>query len=123
MCPGGYVIGAASATGQLVTNGMSFFQRDSGVANSALVVTVTPTDWDQETLGGISMQEELEEKGLYHGWRRLSGSSPVSKGFSSSKGPRTPWQRLLATYKPGVTPANLWELLAPGTGRGDRPEA
>ena len=76
MCPGGYVIGAASAAGQLVTNGMSFFKRDSGVANSALVVTVTPDDWKHENLGGIRLQEELEKKAFRHGGRRLSSSRP-----------------------------------------------
>ncbi|MDI9467424.1 MAG: FAD-binding protein, partial [Bacillota bacterium] len=39
MCPGGFVVATASEPGQVVTNGMSYYARDSGVGNSALVVT------------------------------------------------------------------------------------
>ena len=45
MCPGGVVVGAAaSEEGGVVTNGMSLYRRDSGIANSALVVNVTADD-------------------------------------------------------------------------------
>lgn len=44
MCPGGMVVAAASEAGGVVVNGMSMYQRDSGIANSALVVNVGPQD-------------------------------------------------------------------------------
>jgi uncharacterized FAD-dependent dehydrogenase len=60
MCPGGRVVAAASEPGRLVTNGMSDFQRDSGVANSALLVQVSPTDFGSGVLDGIAFQRRYE---------------------------------------------------------------
>jgi uncharacterized protein len=45
MCPGGYVVNASTEQGMLTVNGMSYSGRDSGTANSALIVTVTPEDF------------------------------------------------------------------------------
>ena len=44
MCPGGYVVNASSEEGHLAVNGMSFHDRSSGSANSAIVVTVSPEE-------------------------------------------------------------------------------
>lgn len=44
MCPGGYVVNASSEEGLLAVNGMSYHDRASGNANSALVVTVSPEE-------------------------------------------------------------------------------
>lgn len=62
MCPGGVVVGAASEEGRLVTNGMSYYARDKKNANSALVVTVGPNDFNGETpLSGMEFQRHYEE--------------------------------------------------------------
>lgn len=45
MCPGGLVVASASGKEQIVTNGMSLYQRKSPFANSALLVTVQPDDF------------------------------------------------------------------------------
>ena len=45
MCPGGYVVNASTEHDMLTVNGMSYSGRDSGTANSALIVTVTPEDF------------------------------------------------------------------------------
>ena len=45
MCPGGYVVNASSEVGGLCVNGMSYHDRDSANANSALLATVTPKDY------------------------------------------------------------------------------
>ena len=42
--PGGQVVAAASELGRVVVNGMSNYKRNSGIANSALLVNVTPDD-------------------------------------------------------------------------------
>lgn len=44
MCPGGYVVNASSEYGMLAVNGMSYHDRSSGNANSAIVVTVSPEE-------------------------------------------------------------------------------
>lgn len=61
MCPGGYVMPAASEEGGVVTNGMSDYARDGINANSALVVQVRSSDFPGESpLSGIAFQRELE---------------------------------------------------------------
>ena len=63
MCPGGYVVNSSSETGRLCINGMSYHDRQSGMANAALIVNVTPADFPSDgALGGILLQRELEEK-------------------------------------------------------------
>ena len=62
MCPGGYVVAAASERGRVVTNGMSYKDRSGENANAALLVTVNPQDFPTEgPLGGMLWQEEIEQ--------------------------------------------------------------
>lgn len=69
MCPGGYVVAAASEEGRLAVNGMSEHARDGQNANSALLVQVFPEDFGSEhPLAGMYFQRELEEKPFR--WRR-----------------------------------------------------
>lgn len=110
MCPGGYVIGAASGTGQVVTNGMSYYARDSGVANSALVVTVKPEDFNNEPLGGIKLQEDLESKAFVLGGEDYKAPCQRLVDFLEKRATLS-LAGSIATFKPGVKPANLWELL------------
>lgn len=44
MCPGGFIVPAATENDEVVVNGMSLSRRDSKFANSGLVVTVEPED-------------------------------------------------------------------------------
>lgn len=60
MCPGGQVVAAASEAGGVVVNGMSLYHRDSGVANSALVVNVMPRDFGTSVLDGVAFQRRYE---------------------------------------------------------------
>lgn len=60
MCPGGYVINASSEEGRLVVNGMSNHKRDTINANSAIVVTVNPSDYGNNPLDGLNFQRNLE---------------------------------------------------------------
>ena len=62
MCPGGYVVNASSEDRRLAINGMSNHSRDSKNANSAIVVTVIPNDFNGNLFGGLEFQEKLEEK-------------------------------------------------------------
>ena len=61
MCPGGVVVAAASENGRLVSNGMSYHARDLANANSALVVTVSPEDFEGDSpLRGMEFQRHYE---------------------------------------------------------------
>lgn len=63
MCPGGYVVNASSEQGRIAVNGMSYYKRDSGSANSAIIISVTPDDFpSKHPLSGMAFQRELEER-------------------------------------------------------------
>ena len=76
MCPGGYVVNASSEPGRLAVNGMSDYLRDSGRANSAVVITVGAKDFgSEEVLAGMEYQLRLEEKAF----SLAGGKIPVEK--------------------------------------------
>jgi hypothetical protein len=75
MCPGGYVVNASSEDGRLVVNGMSNYDRESGIANSAIVVTVNESDYGNCLFDGVRFQEKLEECA----YRIGNGYIPVQK--------------------------------------------
>ena len=62
MCPGGYVVNASSEPGRLAVNGMSDYDRGSGRANSAVVMTVGREEFGDGVLDGLLFQERLEER-------------------------------------------------------------
>lgn len=59
MCPGGYIVNSSSEENGLCVNGMSYSKRDSGYANSAIVVGIKPSE---NPLINIEYQRRLEEK-------------------------------------------------------------
>lgn len=66
MCPGGYVVNASSEEGRLAVNGMSYAKRDGKNANSAIIVSVKPEDFDgTDALSGVRFQQQLEEKAFH----------------------------------------------------------
>lgn len=76
MCPGGYVVNASSEEGRLAVNGMSYHARDSKVANSAVIITVTPDDFaGTDPLAGVRFQRELEQKT----YELCAGKIPVQR--------------------------------------------
>ena len=110
MCPGGYVVAAASETGRVVTNGMSYADRDGENANAALLVTLNPEEFPYEgTLGGMQWQENLEEAAY-----RVSNSyrAPAQKVGDFLNGvPSVAAGSVKPTYRPGVTWCDLNEVL------------
>ena len=111
MCPGGYVVAAASEEGRCVTNGMSYADRDGVNANAALLVTLNPKDFPgDEPLSGMYWQEQIEEAafraggGNYHVPAQLVGDFLQSK---PSSGPGS----VQPTYRPGVTWCDLHSVL------------
>lgn len=74
MCPGGYVVNASSEHESLAVNGMSYHSRNGENANSAIIVTVTPEDFESEhPLAGIEFQRKLEKNAFKIG----KGNIPV----------------------------------------------
>lgn len=73
MCPGGYVVNASSEEKRLAVNGMSYFKRDGKNANSAMIVSVGPEDYpDDSPLGGVKFQQQIEERA----YEAANGSIP-----------------------------------------------
>lgn len=82
MCPGGYIVNASSQDGLLAVNGMSYYDRGSKRANSAIVMTVGEEDFGSaHPLAGMEFQERLERKAYDLG----EGKVPVQtfEGFKS----------------------------------------
>lgn len=76
MCPGGYVVNASSEEGRLAVNGMSYRGRAGENANSAIIATVTPADYNSaHPLAGIEFQRSLEERA----WKAGNGKVPVQR--------------------------------------------
>lgn len=76
MCPGGYVVNASSEENHLCVNGMSYSDRGSLNANSAIIVSVTPSDYPGNSpLSGVDFQEEIERRA----YAVCSGKIPVQK--------------------------------------------
>ena len=68
------MVNASSEQGRVAVNGMSNHDRAGENANSALIVTVTPKDFpDQTALGGVRFQQRLEEAAFRCG----AGKIPV----------------------------------------------
>jgi uncharacterized FAD-dependent dehydrogenase len=106
MCPGGTVVAAASETGHLVTNGMSQYSRNARNANAAIVVGVTPNDYPEHPLAGITFQRELEARAF-----RLGGSNyhaPAQLVGDFLKGnPSTQLGQVVPSYQPDVRLGDL----------------
>jgi len=76
MCPGGQVVNASSEEERLVVNGMSAHSRNGENANSALVVTVNPSDFGGKgPLAGMEFQRRYESFAYKVGG--ADGSAPV----------------------------------------------
>ena len=111
MCPGGYVVAAASEEGGVVTNGMSYADRQGENANAALLVTLNPKDFPgNEPLSGMYWQREIEQKafrvggGNYRAPAQLVGDFLAGRA-STGCGPVKP------TYRPGVAWCDLHQVL------------
>ncbi len=113
MCPGGYVVAAASEEGRVVTNGMSNASRDGENANAALLVTLHPNDFpDKSVLGGMIWQQQLEEKAFSAGGSNYNAPCQLVGDFLSHQASRK-LGHVTPTYRPGVTLCDLHDVLPP----------
>ncbi|HHP7240452.1 MAG TPA: NAD(P)/FAD-dependent oxidoreductase [Cyclobacteriaceae bacterium] len=112
MCPGGFIVPAATAPGEVVVNGMSPSRRDGKYANSGIVAAVALEDIPQynqfKELAALRFQEDVEKEA----WK-LGGKAQVA-----------PAQRLVdfvegkvsarvvgTSYQPGLTSVNIMDVL------------
>ena len=101
MCPGGYVVAAASEPESVVTNGMSLFARDGANANSALLVGVNPSDFGSEhPLAGVEFQRKIERAAF--AYTRSSRAPAQLVGDFLLNRPSVKLGDTLPTYRPSV---------------------
>lgn len=114
MCPGGLVVPAATAPGEIVVNGMSMSRRDSPYANSGTVVAVELEDLNaykqHGVFAGLAFQQAVEQAMFAAGDGSQRGPAQrltdfVAGKLSTSLPP--------SSYIPGLYPAPLHELLPP----------
>lgn len=111
MCPGGYVVAAASETGGLVTNGMSYSGRAGENANAALLVGLGPEDFPDpaDPLSGMAWQRALEQRCFALGGDYRAPAQRVGDFLahrpSGGPGAVTP------SYRPGVCWCDLHTVL------------
>ena len=111
MCPGGQVIASNSEENSIVTNGMSNFARDGKNSNSALLVNINVEDFfKKDSLDGMLFQEELERKAFELGGSNYNAPIQRVEDFILNKKTEK-LGKIEPTYKPGVTMANLNEIL------------
>jgi uncharacterized FAD-dependent dehydrogenase len=113
MCPGGFIVPAATENDEVVVNGMSLARRDSPFANSGMVVSVEPEDTEpfkseHGVLAGIAFQKQLEiaAKQAGGGGQVAPGQRVTDflAGKASAELPQT-------SYFPGIQSARLDQIM------------
>ena len=107
MCPGGQVVAAASEKGKLVTNSMSEYKRNKTNANSAILVGITPDDFESDhPLAGVEFQRKLEEKAFVLGGSNYKAPVQLVGDFLKDI-PSKSIGSVVPSYKPGYNLCNI----------------
>lgn len=113
MCPGGLVIGSASETEGVVTNGMSYHNRSGDNANSALLVDVRTEDFDKgHPLDGVAFQRNWERKAWEAGGKNYSAPAQRVGDFIKADSKKD-CCIIQPTYTPGIRYTELSKCLPP----------
>jgi len=111
MCPGGYVMAAASEEGGVVTNGMSKYAQDGENSNSALLVPVTPSDFGSDhPLAGIEFQRQWEKKAYLLGGSDYSAPAQLVGDFLQKRA-SSKIKSVKPSYRPKIRLTSLDECL------------
>ena len=108
MCPGGFVIPAATDKEQIVVNGMSPANRGTAWSNSGMVVEVRPEDVkDEDSLKVMRFQEELERMCWQQG--NMKQTAPAQRMADFVNG-RLSYYLPKSSYAPGLisSPLHFW---------------
>ena len=113
MCPGGFIVPAATANGEVVVNGMSPSRRNNKFANSGIVVEL---DIDQDfkkyekfgPLKGLEFQKDLEKIAFFAGGRSQKAPAQRLVDFVDGKLSKDLND---TSYQPGLKSAPLHSLL------------
>lgn len=113
MCPGGFIVPAATAPGEVVVNGMSPSKRNNQFANSGIVVEINVDEdipkYDKfGALKGLEYQKNLERLAFTSGGR--TQAAPAQRLTDFVKG-NLSHDLNSTSYQPGLQSAPLHSLL------------
>ncbi len=113
MCPGGFIVPAATANGEVVVNGMSPSKRNNEFANSGIVVEIDvnkdlPKYEHFGALKGLEYQKDLERLAFTSGGRTQTAPAQRLTDFVSGHLSET---LNTTSYQPGLKSAPLHSLL------------
>ena len=113
MCPGGFIVPAATANGEVVVNGMSPSRRNNKFANSGIVVEINADKdlFKYEKFGelkGLEFQKDLEKIAFFAGGR--TQRAPAQRLVDFVDGKISP-NLNETSYQPGLNSAPLHSLL------------
>jgi uncharacterized protein len=112
MCPGGFIVPAATQRGEVVVNGMSPSRRDSKFANSGIVVAINPEDFQSYhsygALAAMQFQADVEKKAC-----TVAGGTQVApaqrlQDFVNNK---VSSSLLETSYQPGLASVDMRSVL------------
>jgi uncharacterized protein len=112
MCPGGFVVGATSETGRVVTNGMSQHSRQERNANSGIVVNIEPDDVEPygrcpgDPLAGVAFQRHWEAQAFALGGGSYAAPAQRLEDFLAGRA-STAEGSVQGSYQPGITLTDL----------------
>ena len=110
MCPGGVVVAATSEEHAVVTNGMSQYSRSERNANSAIVVGISPEDFNNDPLQGVALQRKLERHAYVMGGSNYDAPAQMVGDFLAA-GKGKPFENVEPSYKPNVKMTDLSDAL------------
>lgn len=114
MCPGGLVVPAATAPGEIVVNGMSLSRRDSPFANAGTVMSIAESDVQHisgpKHMAGLTYQAQLEKKLFEAGDGSQKAPAQRLIDFTHGKLSSTLGD---SSYIPGLSSQPLHDLLPP----------
>lgn len=112
MCPGGLIVPAATAPGEIVVNGMSLSRRDSAYANSGVVTSVELSDMasykNDGPMMGVSLQRSVEQAMFSAGDGTQAAPAQMLTDFMKGRDSTFLGD---TSYIPGIFPAPLHKLL------------
>jgi len=112
MCPGGFVIPAATGPQQIVVNGMSPANRGTQWSNSGMVVELRPEDIDQETRDkGVLCMMDFQEQMEHMTWQQgnMQQTAPAQR-MADFVNNRLSYDLPRTSYSPGLvsSPLHFW---------------
>lgn len=112
MCPGGFIVPAATSPGEIVVNGMSPSRRDSKFANSGMVVAVELEDLPHYQkygpLAAMMFQAEVEQRAWKLGGETQTAPAQRMVDFTQK---RLSKDLLETSYQPGLLSVDMYEVL------------